>query len=294
MELSKLISFYHVVRFRSLAKAADHLNISQPTVSKHLKKLEEELGLILFDRMKRPIRLTTDGSLFYDEVGPLVEGLEAIDLRVKERKTYGAFRLGALPEFVDYYLPRLLKQFKDGHPNAYVMVSSQAHHALLNMLMSSEIDLALTVEPVTEELTLDFAPLFTYNTVLVAPVGHELLKAPHPSIEEILRWPLIISRSRGRLQRLIRQRGLTYTVAVELDNMESIKTFVELGMGVAIVADFAWRPGDEARLGSTSLSHIFPPTSIGLVTLKRKFLNGATRRFMQVLTSAFTKGDIRS
>ena len=85
MEIREIISFYHVARLRSVSKAAKYLEIGQPTVSTHLQKMEKEFGVTLFDRIKRPIQLTSDGVIFYDLAGPIVEriaeGVETIKCR---------------------------------------------------------------------------------------------------------------------------------------------------------------------------------------------------------------------
>ena len=75
MEIRELISFYHVARLRSVSRAAQYLDIGQPTVATHLKKIEKEFGVVLFDRIKRPIRLTSEGATFYELAKPVVESI---------------------------------------------------------------------------------------------------------------------------------------------------------------------------------------------------------------------------
>ena len=70
MQTQHIVSFYHVARLRSITKAADIQGLAQPTVTSHLKKLEEELGFSLFDRIKRPIMLTSDGAAVLEMIGP--------------------------------------------------------------------------------------------------------------------------------------------------------------------------------------------------------------------------------
>ena len=78
MQTQHIVSFYHVARLRSITKAADVQGLAQPTVTSHLKKLEEELGVSLFDRIKRPIMLTSDGVAVLEMVTPIVNGLTAL------------------------------------------------------------------------------------------------------------------------------------------------------------------------------------------------------------------------
>ncbi len=78
MELRELRSFCTAAKLRSISKAAEQLGLGQPTVTTHVKKLEEELGTVLFDRIKRPIRLTLSGTRLSELATPLVDGIEAL------------------------------------------------------------------------------------------------------------------------------------------------------------------------------------------------------------------------
>ena len=97
MELREIISFYHVARLRSVSKAARKLELGQPTVTTHLRKLEGEFGIILFDRIKRPIQLTSEGTLFYELVTPIVESIDTLKTQMDYTEGSGFFRGRRLP-----------------------------------------------------------------------------------------------------------------------------------------------------------------------------------------------------
>ena len=97
MELREIISFYHVARLRSVSKAARKLELGQPTVTTHLRKLEGEFGITLFDRIKRPIQLTSEGSLFYELVTPIVESIDTLKTQMDYSEGRGSFVVGAYP-----------------------------------------------------------------------------------------------------------------------------------------------------------------------------------------------------
>ena len=78
MELREIISFYHVARLRSVSKAARRLELGQPTVTTHLRKLEDEFNITLFDRIKRPIQVTSEGVVFLDLITPIVNSVLSI------------------------------------------------------------------------------------------------------------------------------------------------------------------------------------------------------------------------
>ena len=112
MELRQLVSFYHVAQLRSVSKAAYTLELGQPTVTTHLRKLEDEFAITLFDRIKRPIQLTSEGSILLELVTPVVEAVGAFD----ETLGPGAGTPWGSGEDTDYHL-RILKAGFDLYSN---------------------------------------------------------------------------------------------------------------------------------------------------------------------------------
>ena len=97
MELRELVSFYHVARLRSVSKAARTLELGQPTVTTHLRKLEDEFGVTLFDRIKRPIQLTSEGSTLLELVTPVVTSIETLKTEMDYTSGVGRSRLEHIP-----------------------------------------------------------------------------------------------------------------------------------------------------------------------------------------------------
>ena len=100
MELRQLISFYHVARLRSVSKAARTLELGQPTVTTHLRKLEDEFDIVLFDRIKRPIQLTSEGSTLLELVTPVIQAVDTLKTQMDYSERRGSFMVGAYPDLV--------------------------------------------------------------------------------------------------------------------------------------------------------------------------------------------------
>ena len=101
VELRELISFYHVARLRSVSKAARALELGQPTVTTHLRKLESEFGITLFDRIKRPIQLTSEGITLLELVTPVVTSVDTLKTQMDYSERRGSFSIGAYPGLGD-------------------------------------------------------------------------------------------------------------------------------------------------------------------------------------------------
>ena len=296
MEIRELISFYHVARLRSVSRAAEHLEIGQPTVTTHLQKIEKEFGVTLFDRIKRPIQLTSDGVVFYELVGPIVEGvtngIEALKMQMDYPEHRGSFVIGAYSDLVLHHLPPLVKQFRDRYPQVQIKLVARSHSVLMEMLSAGDLDIMLGAEP--EEPSLEFSYLFTTEQVLVAPPEDDLLAQTEISLADIASRPLILlrpgSQSRRSLEQALRREGLSYNVALEMDVMEMAKRYVAIGMGIAVGHEYIVQPEDASLVGIRSLSSILPSARIGLATLKGKFVSRSVRNFMDTLVAGLGEG----
>ena len=293
MAIRELVSFYHVARLRSVSKAARFLEIGQPTVTTHVQKIEKEFGVLLFDRIKRPIQLTSDGVTFYELAKPIVEGLSDGIETLKTRMDYpdhrGSFAIGAYPDWVLHHLPPIVKEFKTNYPDVHIKLAARPHADLMDMISAGDLDLALCAQPERGSRSLEFKHLYTSNFVLLTPLGHELLDLPEISLSDIAKWPLVLlgpaSHSRVVLEPALKREGLHYDIAMEMDIMEMAKRYVEIGMGITVTYEYGIRREDRFKLGIRELKDVLPPTRIGLVTLKGKFLSRSIRNFMDTLVA---------
>lgn len=288
MELRELVSFYHAARLRSVSKAARTLELGQPTVTTHLRKLEEEFGTTLFDRIKRPIQLTSEGMTLLELVTPVVASVDALKTHMDYAERRGSFAVGAYPDLITHHLPEGVRRFREQYPEVRIQLLARSFNPLMQLVKSGEIDLAVCSPPPAEDPSLDFQDLFEYNIVLMTPPGHELLQHAAVSLDDIAALPLILtapeSMLRARVDQALKQQGLAGDVVLSLDDTEAMKRYVEIGMGVAVAGDFALHPEDHHRIGVIELSHLFPRSTIGICTLKGKFAGQAVRNFTELIT----------
>lgn len=289
MELRELISFYHVARLRSVSKAARTLELGQPTVTTHLRKLEAEFGITLFDRIKRPIQLTSEGVILLELVTPVVVAVDALKIQMNYAERRGSFVVGAYPDLIMHYLPRAIQSFRSQFPDVRMRLIARAYSPLMQLVKSGEIDLAISSPPPSEDPSLEFEPLFHYNIVLVTPPGHPLLDKETVGFQDIAAWPMILpgpgALLRAKVDQVLRDHGTSCDVILAMDETESIKRYVEIGMGVAICNDFTLHPEDHARLGVVRLDHIFGGSDVGICTLRGKFLGQAVRNFIETIAN---------
>ena len=290
MELRELVSFYHVARLRSVSEAAETLEISQPTVTTHLRKLEAEFGFTFYDRIRRPIRLTPQGVTLMELVTPVVTAMDSLKTQMDHSERRGSLVVGAYSDLVMHHLPKGVQAFRDSYPGVRIRLVARAYSPLIQMVKSGEIDLALCSPPPLDDSSLEFQEVFDYNMVLMTPPGHPLLEQHPMKLQEIARWPLILSGpesfTRLRVEQALKGQGISYVIALAMDETEAIKRYVGIGMGVAVCADFTLHTADHDRLGVVGLDHLFSGSTIGVCTLKGKFRGRVVRNFIDAMVDA--------
>ena len=286
MELRELKSFFTAAKLRSVSKAAEQLGIGQPTVSVHVKKLEEELGVMLFDRIRRPIQLTSAGAMLMDLVGPLLEGIDGLAARTSIAEETGPVRVASTHDIIPHTLLRVVREFMSVYPHVHLRIRSGTRREVLQMITEGEVDIGIVPGP-EWGADIDFQGLFGYERVLITPLGHPLLQAPLQSLEQIAQWPLILmgrgTYTRSMLEEEFRRKGLSYEIVVELDSMDTIKRYVALGMGISVGPRLAIDPEDEDELGIVGLTTFLPVEQAGIVTLRRKTLTAPVQNFISAI-----------
>ena len=294
MELRELKSFVTAAKFRSISKAATDLGLGQPTVTNHIKKLEKELNMVLFDRVTRPIRLTLSGQTIFDLSQPLLDGLDSLAVRTSEAEERGPVTVASTPDIIPHTLLRVVKVFNSLYPNVYLRIQSATRSEVIGMVKTGEVDAGVIQHPDRGD-DLHFEPLFLYERVLIAPKGHELLSTPMTSLDSIAKYPLLLmargTYTRHILEQQLQKRGLQYEVIMELDSMDMIKKFVTIGMGVSVGPRLAIEEEDLDHLGMVSLANFLPVDQAGLITLPGKTLSTPAGQFISVLRDTFAASE---
>ena len=286
MELRELRSFCTAARLRSISKAADYLEIGQPTVTTHIKKLEEELGMVLFDRIKRPIQLTLAGDRLAQLATPLVEGIDALATQTSLAEERGPVSIASTPDIIPHTLLQVVRVYLAQYPHAHLRIRSGTRDEVMQRVRDGEVDMGI-VQHAERNDDLDFQGLFVYERVLITPKDHPLLNEPLWSLDQLAPWPLILmgrgTHTRVIIEREFTRKGLDYEILLELDSMDMIKRYVALGMGISIGPRLAIEPEDERELGVVSLANLLPVDQAGIITLHGKTISTPTQHFIAAM-----------
>ena len=290
MELKELRSFCATARLQSITKAAEYLNIGQPTVTIHIRKLERELNLELLDRVKRPVSVTPAGATLARLASSHVDAIDSLGSRTLKAEADRAVSVGSVHDLIPHTLLRLVREFRTRNPGAQINIRSGLSNNIRDYVIEGGVEIGFVSRPMKSP-QLDYQSLFSYERVLITPHDHPLLKLNHVGLEEIARWPLIVSQP-GRftgelLEGEFRRAGIEYETVMALPDMDMTKPYVAMGVGISVGSSFALEPEDRRELGIIDLSHILPRGEVGLVTARGAALSTAARLFLDLVEDSF-------
>ena len=288
MEFRELRTFCAVARLGSISAAARALDLGQPAATKHLKKLEEEVGVDLLLRGKRPIQLTAAGTVLLEMAGPLVEGMGALETFRFDLQQASPVTIASTAVLIAQALPGPVRSFRQKHPGHLLRLWPRNESEILTMVASGEADLGI-IPTADVPVGFDFSPLFTIHRVLIAAKDHPVTDLSEITYSGLARWPLVMLGARSRTRRLVddafQRRGISYELAVETDSAEAIKMYVAGGQGISILPNIALSAGDAADLDILPLSNLMPDDLVGVVTLRGRPVTQMAQDFIEELES---------
>ncbi len=288
LDLNKLRLFAAVAERESFSRAAEELNISQPSLSVHIRDLERHYGVPLFERRGRGVAVTVAGRLVHSYARRILalagESEEAVDDLQGVR--LGELRLGASTTIGEYLLPDILGDFQRVYPGVRISVAIANTLNVLDLLRHGELHLGLIGESV-EDPELELDPFLEDRLVLTVPPAHRLAGAEVPA-EEISRerW---ISREPGSATRDVTEQalgalGVSAEVSLELGGTEAVKRAVAAGLGVAFISACAARHEVETgRLATARVIGLDVRRQFHIARRKGRRLTAAEQAFVVML-----------
>jgi DNA-binding transcriptional LysR family regulator len=287
--LQSLRSFCHAAQLGSISRAAEEMELSQPSVSLQIQALEQQLNTALFQRRGPKIVLTADGQALYELARPLVEALDDLPIAFQEARRgqeTGRLHIAAGESTLLYLLPEYLRGFASVSPGIELKLHHVTGREGLRLLRQDAVDLAvgpMTASDIPEDLL--FHPTYHAAPMLITPRDHPLARLVEVTLPEVAQYPLILPPQHQTTWRevdaVFQRHRLSYRIALEVGGWEVIKRYVEVGLGIAIVTGLCLT-GKEA-LAAIPFDRYFPRKTYGIVSRKGKVLSRPARRFLDLI-----------
>lgn len=287
MDLRQLEYFQMVSRLNSITKAAEALHVAQPSITIAIQKLEEELGVKLFDRSQRKISLTTEGRVFHSRIDDI---LSRVQDSISEMNDYklshkGTIRIGIPPMIGAFLLPNIYANLKKHYPNYQLLAIEEGTLTIRSLLERGELDLGLIIIS-NLGTSLEGAPITSDQIVACLPTDHPLSTLSSISFTELGSQPLIMLKEDSYNRQLImegcRKQEITPHVVYTSSQIQTIMGLVEKGVGIAFLFQSLIR--DYSGIISRPLADPHYIT-IGLAWNKDRYLSRAARSFVDLIAN---------
>jgi DNA-binding transcriptional LysR family regulator len=290
MDLGELQVFLTVAREGSFSRAAERLYRTQPAVSLAIRKLEESLGQPLFVRGARPVRLTDAGTLLREYAERLLNLRDEVKKGLMELEGLkrGELSLGVNESSIHALLPALSK-FREAHPGVQVRLHRMFSRDIPHEVVNYRLDLG-AVSFVPRDSQLQTTEILKDELTFVVPPKHPLAKRREVGIEELGKESFIAhiveSPFRRRVIELFARHRTPLNMPMEMPTIESIKRFVQMGMGVAIVPRMCvtWEVA-HGWLKEIKIKELNIPRHLYIVYRRGARLPHAASEFMRLLKS---------
>ncbi|MGE0081121.1 MAG: HTH-type transcriptional regulator CysB [Thiohalomonadaceae bacterium] len=274
MTLQQLRCVLEVVRQQlNITAAARALHTSQPGVSRHIRMLEEELGVRIFGRSGASLtHVTREGAAIVqlaEDMLAKAEKIRAVAADFRDPGT-GTLTIGTTHTQARYVLPPVVSRFAARYPRVRLCLHQGTPRRVAEMAHQGEVDLVIATEAINEFDDLLALPCYAWDHCVVVPRNHPLCEQARPGLETLVRYPIVTYTSgftgRAHLDEVFASAGLIPNVVFTASDADVIKTYVRRGMGIGIVAAMAIDPVLDRDLCAIDASHLFPSniTRIGL------------------------------
>ena len=289
MKLQQLRYLSEVARRNlNVSEAAEALHTSQPGVSKQIRALEDELGIQVFVRHgKRLVEITEPGKAVIAIAERILA--EANNLRRAgeefANEKLGTLTIAATHTQARYALPKPVAAFKRRYPKVQLVIHQGNPTQVCEQVLAGEADLCVATEAISLYPEIVSVPVYQWNRCVVVPAKHPLTKAPL-TLEALAQYPIVTYdfafANRSLVQKAFESRSLQPNVVLTALDSDVIKTYVELGLGVGILAKMAFDPKRDRGLTAIDASHLFESSTTRLGIKRGAYLRRYTYEFIEL------------
>jgi len=297
MKLQQLRCLTEVARRNlNVSEAAEALHTSQPGVSKQIRALEDELGVQVFVRHgKRLVSVTEPGKA----VVAIAERIlaEAQNLRRAGEEfandKLGTLKIAATHTQARYALPKAVAAFKQRYPKVELVIQQGNPTQICEQVVSGDADMGVATEMISLYPELVSLPVYQWNRCVVVPPKHPLLNGPL-TLEKLAQYPIVTYdfafANRSLVQKAFESRGLSPHVVLSAQDSDVIKTYVELGLGVGILAKMAFDEKRDRTLRAIDASHLFESSTTRLGIKRGAYLRRYAYEFIEFFAPQLPRG----
>jgi len=297
MNFQQLRSVREAVRCGfNLTRVAAALHTSQPGISRQIRELEQELQIEIFERAgKRLTDLTEPGKM----VLPIIErmlrdahNLHNVSQDFSESQA-GQLTIAATHSQARYALPGAVNDFRALYPRVTLNLHQGSPHQIAQLLINGDADIGIATEALANYEQLVALPCYRWTHCVIVPSCHELLDGKRLTLERLVRYPIVTYEpgftGRSRIDAAFARQDLKPQIVISAMDADVVKTYVELGVGVGIVAGFAFDEERDRELRSIEAGHLFEVNTTRLAIRRGMLLRNYALSFIETFAPTLTR-----
>lgn len=285
----------------NLSRAAKNLHTSQPAISKQIQLLEQELGVDIFLRNgKRIVKITPPGQLIIQTAVRMLRDADNLKKIAQEftNEAGGTLTIATTHTQARYSLPPVIKRFTARYPKVKLILRQGNPTQIASLVSSGEADIGIATEALEQYPELVMLPCYQWNRCIIVPPKHPLLKLKKLTLEAINQYPIITYdfafTGRTKINKAFASRGLEPNVVLTAIDSDVIKTYVELGLGVGILANMAFDAKRDKNLRSIDASHLFEPSTTRIGISRNSYIRSYIFDFIEMFAPHLDHASIQA
>jgi LysR family cys regulon transcriptional activator len=282
----------------NISRAADLLHTSQPGISKQIRLLEEELGVVLLRRHGNRIEgFTEPGLEIFATARRMVDEAQNVRRIADEfQKSRKRLVLATTHIHARYVLRPTIGEFIRRHPDVQLVLRQASPAQIAQWVVDGEVDLGITSEPPIPLPALSLLPCTRLERSIIVPTGHPLAGAKRPTLKRVSEFPILtLDQSYvggSAVLKAFAAAGIVPDVALSAIDADVIKSYVELGLGIAILPSIAFEPGRDLGLRAIDARHLFAPAITQIELRHGRYLRSHLYEFVAMLAPQWDRGAI--
>ncbi|MEL0104782.1 MAG: CysB family HTH-type transcriptional regulator [Methylophilaceae bacterium] len=301
MKLQQLRCIFEVVQNDfNISKAANSLHTSQPGVSKQIQLLEDEVGVQIFQRNgKRLTGLTEPGQQVFDSIAEIIREEKNIK-RVSEeyeKKDTGNFTIATTHTQARYKLPIVVEEFVKKYPKINLNIHQGNPSQVTEQIVNGDADVGIATESIGLHDKIFCIPCYSWNRIIVMPKSHPLNEEKIITLEHLATYPLITYdyafTGSTIVSKVFKESNLKPNIMLTAIDADVIKTYVNLNLGIGLIAEMAFDSSKDIDLVSRDVSHLFPLSTTYLGIRKDTFIRASTFDFIKMFTPQMSEHELR-
>jgi len=292
MDLTQLRYFQTVARLEHMTQAAEELHVAQPSLSRTISRLEEELGVTIFDRIGRQIKLNDFGKVLLVRVEKIFKELEDVKRELSDLSDTKECTV-SLAVNTSIFMPDLLKKFSKQYPHIQFrqIIATTAH--IQHLLETEQVDFGISVPPIVciEPENIQMLQLLTTEVFLAVPPDHPLVGRESISLHDVVNEPFVSMPIGYGLREMAdtfcHQANFVPNIVIETNEPYSIIRYVQAGLGFAFIPPSLWEPNVELTKGILRIQDTVCKCAMELYWKNDRYVSQAARQFKEFVVSYF-------